>query len=257
MNRNYLGRWGRTLKRWRPVSRLRSLKRRIDTLETVLDVLLADSLSEPDPGGAFNGQVGRQGIFKEIVGRARFDRIIETGSFIGNTAAWMNHISGLPVHSSEINRHFHLLARKRLASRKDIYLEMGDSVDCLRRLADSTISAERVFFYLDAHWYENLPLADELRLIAGHWHDFVVMIDDFEVPGDDGYKFDDYGFQRSLTIGCFGKVFRELEMLPYFPTLPSALETGARSGCVVVAKKDSIAVKELDTISLLKSTNAP
>lgn len=166
----------------------------------------------------------------------------------------MNHVTGLPVHSSEINRHFHLLARKRLASRKDIDLELGDSVDCLRRLADSPLAGERVFFYLDAHWYENLPLAEELRLIAGHWREFVVMVDDFEVPGDDGYRFDDYGFRRFLTIDCFGKVFRELELLAYFPALPSAQETGARSGCVVLAKKGSNAVKELDAISLLKST---
>jgi hypothetical protein len=261
MNRKYLRRLRRNLNRWTSIPYLKSLKRRIGTLETVVeillsnvDILLANTMYEPDPSTALNGQVGRQRIFKEIVGRARFNRIVETGTFIGNTAGWMNHVTGLPVHSSEINRHFHMIARKRLASCKDIDLEVGDSVDILCKLADSPLAGERIFFYLDAHWYESLPLADELRLIARHWRDFVVMIDDFEVPGDDGYRFDDYGFRRSLTIGCFGKVFRELELLAYSPALPSAQETGARSGCVVLAKKGSNAVKELDAISLLKST---
>jgi len=253
MNRTYLRRLARNLTRWTSVPYLKSLKRRTGVLETVVDSLLANPVYEPDPSTAFNGQIGRQGIFEKIVGQGRFDRIVETGTFIGNTAGWMNHVTGLPVHSSEINRHFYLLARKRLASCKDVNLEMGDSADCLRRVADSPFAGERVFFYLDAHWYESLPLADELRLIARHWRDFVVMVDDFEVPGDDGYGFDDYGFGRSLTIGCFGKVFRELELLAYSPALPSAQETGARSGCVVLAKKGSNAVKELDTISLLKA----
>jgi len=254
MNRKYLRRLGRNLTRWTSVPYLKALKRRIGALETVVDVLLANPVYEPDPYTAFNGQIGRQRIFEKIVGPRRFDRIVETGTFIGNTAGWMNHVTGLPVHSSEINRQFHLLARKRLATRKDIHLELGDSVDCLRRVANSPLAGECVFFYLDAHWYDSLPLADELRLIAGHWRDFVVMVDDFEVPGDDGYGFDDYGFRRSLTIGCFGKVFRELELLAYSPALPSAQETGARSGCVVLAKKGSNAVKELDAISLLKAT---
>jgi hypothetical protein len=251
MNRKYLRRLGRNLTRWISVPYLRSLKRRIGALETVVDSFLANPVYEADPATAFNGQAERQRIFKEIVGPSCFDRIVETGTFIGNTAGWMNHVTGLPVHSSEINRHFHLLARKRLASCKDINLEMGDSVDFLGALADSPLSGERVFFYLDAHWYESLPLAAELRLIAGHWRDFVVMVDDFEVPGDEGYGFDDYGFRRSLTMGCFGKVFRRLELLAYSPVLPSAQETGARSGCVLLAKKGSNAVKELDAIPLL------
>lgn len=256
MNRKYLRRLGRNLTRWTSVPYLKSLKRRIGVLETVVDSLLVNQVYEPDPSTALNGQMGRQGIFKEIVAGARFDRIVETGTFIGNTAGWMHRVTGLPVHSSEINRHFHLLARKRLASCKKIYLETGDSVEFLRKLADSPLARERIFFYLDAHWYESLPLAEELRLIAGHWADFVVMVDDFEVPGDDGYGFDDYGFRRSLTIGCFGEVFRGLELLAYFPVLPAAQETGARSGCVVLAKKGSNAVNELDAIPLLKANGA-
>jgi hypothetical protein len=146
MNRKYLRRLGRNLTRWTSVTYLRSLKRRIGALETVVDCLLANPVYEPEPSVAFNGQVERQRIFNEIAGRARFDRIVETGTFIGNTAGWMNHVTGLPVNSSEINGHFHLLARKRLASCKDIDLEMGDSVDYLRRLADSPLAGERVFF---------------------------------------------------------------------------------------------------------------
>ncbi len=56
-----------------------------------------------------------------------------------------------------------------------------------------------VFIYLDAHWEDDLPLAEELRIIAGAWRSAVVMIDDFQVSDDDGYGFDDFGPGKALT----------------------------------------------------------
>ena len=184
----------------------------------------------------------------------RFDAIVETGTYLGDTTGWMHHVTGLPMRTCEINRQFHLLACRRLATRKEIRLELGDSVDFLRGLAASPIAGQRVYFYLDAHWYESLPLGGELRLIAAHWRDFVVMVDDFEVPGDEGYGFDDYGFRRSLSMGCFAKVFHELGLSAHSPTLPSSQETGARSGCVLLAKEGSEAARQLDALPLLKRT---
>ncbi|MGH7488291.1 MAG: hypothetical protein ACREMY_22235, partial [bacterium] len=60
----------------------------------------------------------------------------------------------------------------------------------------------------------------------------VLMIDDFQVPGDPGYSFDDYGPGKALTS----------EYLPelngwglFYPCAPSSSETGARRGCAVLA----------------------
>jgi hypothetical protein len=52
-----------------------------------------------------------------------------------------------------------------------------------------------VFFYLDAHWYDDV-LAEEFDLIAEHWARYVVMIDDFVVPHDPGYEYDTYAAGR-------------------------------------------------------------
>ena len=252
MKRSFLSRMGRNLTRWASIPYLRALKRRVGTLETVVENLLTSPDYMPDTARAFNGQAGRQAIFEAVTRHMRFESIVETGTYLGNTTGWMNHVTGLPVHTSEINRYFHLLACRRLAARNQISLELGDSIDFLRRLAASPITAQRVYFYLDAHWYESLPLAEELRLIAQHWRNFVVMVDDFEVPGDAGYGFDDYGFRRSLSMNCFGKTFRELGLAAYCPSLPSSQETGSRSGCVLLAKAGSDAARELDTLSLLR-----
>lgn len=246
----------RNLTRWTSIRYLQDLKRRVGALETVIDAMLTSPVYASDPTNAFNGQSGRQALFGEITGRVRFHCIVETGTFLGNSAGWMNEVTGLPVYSSEINRRFHLLARRRLAERTDVHLELGDSRELLRKLAGSPVTGQTVFFYLDAHWYESLPLDEELRLIGAHWREFVVMVDDFEVPGDAGYGFDDYGFGRSLTYARFKKIFDELGLNVYFPSMPAAKETGARSGCVVLAKKGSEAAHQLDGIGILSAASA-
>ena len=63
------------------------------------------------------------------------------------------------------------------------------------------LSGLTVFFYLDAHWNDDLPLADEIDIIFSRCPWAVVMIDDFEVPSDPGYQFDDYGPGKALVLG--------------------------------------------------------
>lgn len=246
--KSLLARTARNLTRWLSIGYFSSLKRRIWVLEQTLDTLLSSPTYVPDAAAGFNGQAGRKRIFESLARELRFDCIVETGTFVGDTAGWMHHVTGLPVYSSEINPRFHILARKRLESFQGIHLELGNSLDFLAKLAASPLKDKFIFFYLDAHWYRNLPLASELRIINDCWRRFVIMIDDFEVPRDEGYGFDDYGFGRSLTVGTFGLVFERLSLASYFPTLPSERETGARSGCVVLGRKNSNETRVLDTL---------
>jgi hypothetical protein len=256
MRRNLLSRLGRNLTRWISFPQVRSMRRRIESLEVAVEYLLSGREFVVDPSKAFNGQAGRQKIFEAIVNEGQFQAIVETGTCLGETTGWLNHVTGLPIYSSEINRFLHLIAARRLVSKKSIQLKHGDSVDFLRDLAVSQAAGQRIFFYLDAHGYESLPLAEELRLIASHWHDFVVMVDDFEVPGDGRYGFDDYGFGRALNMRCFGKVFHNLGLVPYSPCLPALQETGARSGYVLLARAGSGAAQRLDALALLRRASA-
>jgi hypothetical protein len=90
---------------------------------------------------------------------------------------------------------------------------------------------------LDAHWYADLPLEGELDIIAKDWEHFVIMIDDFQVPGDEGYGFDSYGENQALTLARFAEVFRRQRLTPFFPNLYSGEETGIKRGCVVLAQE--------------------
>jgi hypothetical protein len=59
------------------------------------------------------------------------------------------------------------------------------------------------------------------------------MVDDFEVPNDSGYGFDDYGPGKSLTLQDF-PLHRDRRMAFYVPARSSAQESGLNRGAIVL-----------------------
>ena len=185
-----------------------------------------------------NGQKHRKKIFRELVNACAFDAIVETGTFKGDSAGYMAQTADLPVYTTEVNARFSLLARIRLRSVPGVNFFLGDSRKFLQRLPTILNDrSKRLFFYLDAHWYADLPLEGELDIIAKDWEWFVIMIDDFQVPGDEGYGYDSYGEGQTLTFERFAGVFRQHRLVPFFPNLPSRQETGIKRGCAVLARE--------------------
>jgi len=77
----------------------------------------------------------------------------------------------------------------------------------------------------------------ELDVVFAQCKRAVVMIDDFQVPFDNGYGYDDYGAGSALTevymdaaIACHG-------LCVLYPSKPNSAEDGSRRGCVVVARE--------------------
>jgi hypothetical protein len=196
-----------------------------------------------DPfGGPFNGQQGRQSIFREVVELLSPVGVIETGTFRGSTTDFMGAHSRLPIWSVEARLRFFHYARMRLNRFPHVQVSLGDSRTFLRRLAaDPNVPKRGIFFYLDAHWYEDLPLRDEVGIISSHWSDFVIMVDDFQVPGDSGYAFDDYGGQNQLSLAYLGSLDK-LGLKAFFPAIHSADETGMKRGSVILADANATQV---------------
>jgi hypothetical protein len=189
-------------------------------------------------GGPMNGQAGRQELVRQILKVVDVTAVVETGTYRGTTTEFLWHLTGGPVLSAESHPRFFEYARRRFMGYDGVQLTLSDSRAFLLKIAvDKSIQMERVFFYLDAHWDADLPLHDELLLIEKYWKDPIIMIDDFEVPGDPGYCFDDYGPGRRLTMEYLP--LKELSnLVVLFPTLPSAEETGARRGCAVLVDRE-------------------
>ena len=89
-------------------------------------------------------------------------------------------------------------------------------------------------FYLDAHWEDSLPLAEEVEIVLLRFKRFVIMIDDFAVPGDEGYTYDDYGLGKRLSLRDF-PFHKDLRVRVFSPNRHSSQESGARRGCIVLA----------------------
>ena len=189
-------------------------------LATRMDLMRPSYFADPP----LNGQRERQRIVREMDRAIDFDEVVETGTFRGATALFFSNLLGCRVHSVELLQRYYGFAKRRCASDPNVRLTHGDSREFLRRLAPE-IDDHTTLFYLDAHWGADVPRFEELEIVACRER-AVVMIDDFQVPGDPGYGFTHYG-GTPLNLDY-------LPELPgwtrFFPAAPSSEETGATRG---------------------------
>lgn len=198
-------------------------------------------------GGPFNGQCFRQLMYLDLVYFCNFETIVETGTYRGSTTQFLAQNSGpAPVYSCEYSARAFEFAKWRLRNLRSVNLFNMDSREFIRDLKISRQST--TFVYLDAHWGADLPLQEEVELVVGNFKNFVIMIDDFEVPNDAGYGYDDYGPGKRLSLRDF-PFHLDSRVACYFPARPSSRESGLRRGAIVLA---SFGLKpKLDSIDTL------
>lgn len=216
---------------------LADLGARLRAIESAFSVLATDARYDGDEG-SFNGQALRRELVAGILRRMQPATIVETGTFLGSTTGFLAGF-GVPVVSSEISAPLAYAAKQRLSDLRNVTVKLGDSRRMLAQLVADGVNASSTFFYLDAHWLDDLPLRDEMRAIDENWANYIVLVDDFEVPGDRGYGYDDYGRDKALRHGYLEPCLRGKPVDVYFPSAPSQRETGARRGCVFVARGDA------------------
>jgi len=225
----------------------------ISNLEISIDCLINNPKYVESKETGFNGQANRKLIFQTLLQIIKFDAIVETGTYLGDTTGYMATCSHLPVYTCEIDKRFNALARMRLRGISNITFALSDSRCFLRNLfvGKNILTAKRIFVYLDAHWYSELPLREELEIIFSSSKDFVVMIDDFKVPGDNGYGYDNYGKGRELSLQVLQDLLSDYKAIAFFPTLLSSEETGFRRGCVILAGNQNF-IKVLQNVQSLR-----
>ena len=184
-------------------------------------------------GGPMNGQAFRQKMFQKLV-RLGVDVIVETGTYLGTSTAYFAR-QGLPVVSCEASDRFLAAAATHLAELTNVTLHLQDSRAFLKHLAAEPGFGFRFpLFYLDAHWSEDLPLAEEIGIITARWPSFAIMVDDFQVPGA-RYAYDNYGDGKELSLAYLDRNGVDLSGLAVlFPAAGPDQETGAKRGSVVL-----------------------
>lgn len=202
-----------------------------------------DYLTKPELisiwGGAFNGQEFRQQMFDEIMSMVGPAQIVETGAFRGDTTEYLA-ATGLPVTTVEFDDRIYGFVSTRHRSKRNVEVHKNDSRKFLSELAQHSAPAkEKTFFYLDAHWDEDLPLAEELLIVFQSWPHAVVMIDDFCVP-QSSYKYDDYGAGKALTLDYVAEIKDLPQPAFFFPAIAAEQETGMQRGSVVLSWNSEI-----------------
>jgi predicted O-methyltransferase YrrM len=179
-------------------------------------------------GGPFNGQKARQNLFRHLLQSCQPAAIIETGTYLGSSTDFMAECSMLPVYSVEADARSYGFAKMRLKMYKNVKLSLGDSREFLINFIESEATkytGHPLFFYLDAHsWGKHLPLLDELEKIVSSVPGAIVMIDDFQVPDDNGYGYDDYGAGKALIRNYIASLVSQFELAEFYPRTPSAVE---------------------------------
>jgi hypothetical protein len=226
----------------------------VDIIQQTIGMI--DYIRSPDRGlgwGPFNGQTARQALFVDIIAKLQPYAIVETGTSLGATTELMSQ-TGLLVFTIELHPRNYGFARARFWRRQKVKLLHGDSRASLVKLFDGALqplSNRTIFFYLDAHYYDDLPLAEEIDIIFSQCPLAVVMVDDFEVPSDVGYGYDDYGPGRALVSGYIRPAISAHDLQAFYPSTPSVADYPStpmaaaglaepgrlRRGCVVLVKE--------------------
>lgn len=191
--------------------------------------------------GPMNDQAARRAVVIELFKIHPVSMVVETGSYHGTTTGFLALASGAPTVSVELSPRRARVARHRIPAGCDVTLFVDDSRRVLSNLANEpSTPTDGLFFYLDAHWGEDLPLVGELELIAARWPSALILIDDFEVPGEPGYGFDRYGPGRVLTSAILPPAVLSTHAALY-PSTPAAKETGSRRGWVLLCPRAAAA----------------
>jgi hypothetical protein len=185
-----------------------------------------------DGGGPFGFDIAVALMVDELIRAFGCDAVAETGCFAGDTTFYLaRRYPGLPVYSCDTDPECAAFTARRLAGCANAEVTCEDSPGMLGRV---TARHSRPVAFLDAHWGEDWPLADELGIVTSAGG--IAVIHDFDI-GHDRFSYDSYD-----GLACGPLVLsRMASPLAWYYTLdPSAvlpvpcLQTGRRAGVGVI-----------------------
>lgn len=164
------------------------------------------------------------------------DVAIETGTWKGDTTIFLSDYFA-KVFTIEVSIEHFFAAQRYLQRFSNIKCIYGSSEQAFHQILPS-LADQPIFFYLDAHWYEQWPLLDELEEISlTHKDNCILVIDDFKVPGRPDIPYDAYGrnecsfdyIEEKLNkvfseYACFYLIPRNLESRAKFVAYPKSWE---------------------------------
>jgi len=141
------------------------------------------SVDMNDDGGLFGFDIHMALEVCYLIKEYNCDSVIETGTNMGDTTEFLAKcFPQINILSCENNYNFYENAKKRLNKYTNVTLYNLSSDNFIRH-----VSVGFPFYFLDAHWNDYWPLADEILNI----HRGVVCVHDFDINSLK-YNFDQY-----------------------------------------------------------------
>jgi len=142
----------------------------------------------------FHGDEYLMSLAEHLAGKCKV--FVETGSNVGSTLAYVaKNYPWLRCLSCEPDRSAFEQASSNAGKYGNVSLFNGVSQEFIQHLLDhqAGIFSQPSFFWLDAHGYGfEWPLKNELEFITSRFDAAYILIDDFQVPGRDDFKYDIY-----------------------------------------------------------------
>lgn len=149
----------------------------------------------------FNRECIRSYIFWKLHQHFQCTSFVETGTFYGYTSAYVRQAFKTPVFTSEINPTYYLVSKANLLWVRGIKKFRTSSPVFLENVCRPSLIGDNPMFYLDAHWYDYMPLPDELATIRDRSERGIILIDDFLVPAQPQFIYDEYeGIPIDLNV---------------------------------------------------------
>jgi hypothetical protein len=183
-------------------------------------------------------------VIRALARAFRADLFVETGTYHGATAICAQRQLSIPVYSCELSLKKALVSKLLTLRAHGISVSWDCSVKFLRRLVPR-LRHRRPMFYLDAHGGDERPgippLREELLMIS-ELDNFVAVIDDFRVPGQESFGYDTYaGTELNLDFVRMSLLQGGIKRM-YFPGYSADLEGGRRRGYAVFWRSDDLDV---------------
>lgn len=129
----------------------------------------------------------------------RCGQFIETGTNVGSSVVYLaKNFPKLPCYSCEPDKEACDFARGKAAALPNVQISNELSPQFLHTLQGKVpgLCARETMFWLDSHGYGfRWPLRDEVEFITTRFDSACIFIDDFKVPGQPQFLFDEYDGQ--------------------------------------------------------------
>ncbi len=146
----------------------------------------------------FHGDKIFQSILDPLMKSSSY--FIETGTNVGSTLHFVGrNYPTLQCYSCEPHPETYHAAKEKLADLSNVTLHNKMSPDFLYDLAaeHQDILPSTSTFWIDSHGFGfQWPLKEEIRYITEKFSDFIIAIDDFQVPGFPEFGYDEYDGQK-------------------------------------------------------------